>query len=319
MGDSLKLSIPDYQSLMLPVLRVAGEGEISAREAVERLADEYGLSQEERDQPMPSGGSQTLFGNRVHWAITYLVHAGILTRPRRGHFAVTDRGRQVLAEGIDRIDNEFLKRFPEFSQWINQTQRGRRKDKPAITHVGSMSSRSEEAQTPYERIESDVRSLELGLQSDLLDRLLEASPVFFENVVVDLLVAMGYGGSREEAARRIGRSGDGGVDGVIDEDPLGLDIIYVQAKRYHPDNKVSRPAIQGFAGSLDGFGANKGVFVTTSSFTREAVEFAERVSRRIILIDGEELARLMSRYGVGIRVSANYEIKRIDEDYFSAE
>ena len=319
------MALPDYETCMLPVLRIGAEGETSVRTAIDRLADEFKLTAEERDQPMPSGGTQTLFANRVQWAVTYLVHADVLKRPRRAHFEATDRGHELLERNPARINGATLREYPEFTAWISKTTKAPKQQKPSPQEPGKTlleDGRVIEAGdhlTPYERIEEDVTSLELALQSDLIERLIASDPNFFEQVIVDLLVAMGYGGSRQEAGRRIGKSGDGGIDGVIDEDPLGLDVIYLQAKRYSPDNKVSSPEIRAFAGSLDGFGANKGVFVTTSSFTKDAVSFADRVSRRIILMDGEELARLMSRYGVGVRVAASYQIKRIDEDYFPAD
>ncbi len=268
---------------------------------------------------MPSGrGNQTLFNNRVHWAITYLAHAGLLVRPRRAHFETTARGREVLSRNLSHIDNGVLAEFDEFRNWLARSKKTEEQSgRPSLSSASSTPGVGPEASvTPLERIEADHEEITTALKDDLLQRVLSGTPAFFEKLIVQLLVAMGYGGSFADASRAIGRSGDEGVDGIIKEDSLGLDIVYLQAKKYQPGNTVGRPAVQAFAGSLEGFGATKGVFVTTSEFSREAKEYVGKISKRIILIDGEELANLMVRHNVGVRVEAVYEIKRIDEDMF---
>lgn len=303
------MSVPDYQSLMLPVLKVAAEGEINTKACIERLADNLGLSEDECSEMLPSG-RQTLFSNRVHWAKTYLAKAGLLKITRRAHFTITERGRKVLSQRPDRIDNSALAQFPEFQEFRQRSQPAT--PKKAIRE-------QDEVTTPTERIEAAHEEILKELRSEVLERVLEASAPFFERLIVDLLVQMGYGGSRADAGRAIGRSGDGGIDGIIKEDPLGLEIVYIQGKRYQPSNGIGRPEVQAFAGSLVGVGANKGVFVTTSSFSRQAREYADRIPQRLILIDGEELARLLIEHNVRIRTSHTVEIKRVDEDRFAED
>ncbi len=308
------MAMPDYQTLMLPVLKLSAEGIIPASNAVERLADEFELTEEERSEPMPSGkGNQTLFNNRVHWAITYLAHARVIERPKRAHFSITERGRELLSRELPEITKDLLLEYPEFEEWIKRGREGRprpRAPEPRTTTPAPIS------ETPLERVENDLQELAASLLDDLLDRILGSSPAFFESLIVDLLVAMGYGGTRASVAKAIGKSGDEGIDGIINQDPLGLDVVYIQAKRYQPDNTIGRSVVQAFAGSLEGVGAMKGILVTTSSFSRKAIEYAERVMKRIILIDGDQLTRLLVEYGVGVRTSSVYEVKRIDEDYF---
>ncbi len=314
------MTIPNFQTLMLPVLKLASDGEVLASDAVQNLADEFQLTDEERTEPMPSGrGGQTLFNNRVHWAITYLAHAGLIVRPRRAYFCITDRGKAILARDLDRVDNQVLSEFEEFNEWKVKRTGARERTRVAAFPAGNSTAVENDAEaleTPLERIDADYQQLTNEVREDLLARILTASPAFFEILIVDLLVAMGYGGTRKDAARAIGRSGDEGIDGIIKEDPLGLDVVYLQAKRYQPGNSVGRPAVQAFAGSLDGFAATKGVFVTTSNFSRDAKEYADRIAKRIILIDGDELTRLLLQYNVGVRSGAVYEIKRVDENYF---
>lgn len=315
------MAIPDYQTLMLPVLRLASHiSEVRASDAVDRLASEFKLTETERSEPLPSGrGNQTLFSSRVHWAVTYLVHSELLVRPRRAHFQITSRGEEVLSRNLPRVDNKILAEFREFRDWIEKSGRRRERALTATKSTGASVAvirDIESDETPLERIDADYQALINKVRNDLLDRVLNSSPTFFEGLIVDLLVAMGYGGTHEDAAQAVGRSGDEGIDGIIKEDPLGLDIVYLQAKRYQSGNIVGRPAVQAFAGSLDGFGASKGVLVSTSSFSRDAKEYAEKIIKRIILIDGDELTRLLVQHNIGVRTSAAYEIKRIDEDYF---
>jgi len=308
------MTIPDYQSLMRPLLAFAFDGtEKNINDAIVGIANQLNLSEEDRHQLLPSG-KQAVFANRVHWARTYLDKAGAIRRTRRSHFIITDRGKELLATNPDRIDVKVLKRFPEFVAF--QTPKP---DSETEDHDGLPTNENEIqelAVTPEEAVQQAETQILQNLRSQLLVRIGELSPGFFERLVVDLVVAMGYGGSRASVVQRLGKSGDEGIDGVVNEDPLGLDVVYIQAKRYAVENTIGRERIQQFAGALVGQGASKGVFVTTSSFTKGAIEYANKVPQRIILIDGGELTRLMAQYGVGVRIERTVEIKRIDLDYF---
>jgi restriction system protein len=288
-------SIPDFQSLMLPVLEQAAEGEVRIGAIVERLADRVGLTTEQRSELLPSK-RQTTFANRVHWAKSYLGKAGLIELTKRGHFQITDAGRQVLEHPPARIDINFLKRFPVFLAFRATVSE---------PDTAATDQQAESQLTPDEQMRQARDRIEADLGQDILAKLVEAPPQFFEKVVVKLLTAMGYGGSVSDAGRALGRSGDGGVDGVIDEDALGLDRIYVQAKRYKDGNPVGAGAIRDFFGALDQFKANKGLFVTTSNFTASASTTTAGLSKRIVLIDGQMLARLMIRYEVGCRVECS--------------
>jgi restriction system protein len=304
------MTIPDYQTLMLPVLKAAADGgEHRIRDVIECLSDEFHLTEDERRQLLPSG-RQTTFDNRVHWARGYLVQAKLLEATQRGRFKITDRGREVLRAQPRRIDNAFLQRYPEFIEFRRRT--------PGIIELPLAGSVGIEANfaTPDELLRSTMKQIETALKKDLLDRVIASPPAFFEKLIVSLLLSMGYGGSRE-AGQVTGRSGDGGIDGVIDQDRLGLDRVYIQAKKYAPGNAVSEPEIRAFSGSLGAAKANKGVFVTTSYFTQPAQAFAERHPFRIVLIDGEELSGLMLRHNVGARIDEMLYLKKLDEDFFS--
>lgn len=311
------MAIPDFQSLMLPVLRLTAEGEIRTSDCVERLADAFGLSAEERTHLLPSG-RQTTFANRIHWAVAYLGKAGLVERTRRAHYRASPRGREVLATPPERIDVRFLSRFPEFQRYRDaEAEAAREAGTPAPPAV--LEAEAAAVLTPDEVMRNAHRQLEAALADDLLQRIRAASPAFFERVVVRLLIAMGYGGSVADIDRAlVGGSGDGGVDGVIDQDLLGLDRIYVQAKRYAEGNSVGSGAIRDFFGSLDRYKASKGLFVTTSSFTQSARETADLLSKRLVLIDGTQLARLLIRHGVGCRVEETLHIKKLDEEFFDA-
>lgn len=275
------MAIPDYQSLMLPALKLAGSGEeLRFRDMVETLAQELQLTAEERSELLPSG-SAFLFDNRVGWARTYLKQAGLLESPKRGVLRITDRGKAVLASLPTRIDVKFLDQFAEFREFRTRRPEGSRTDKaaPEAPRQATL-----EIETPEERLATAYKTLRADLQVDLIEQVKSASPSFFERLVVDLLLAMGYGGSRQDAGRAIGKSGDGGIDGIIKEDKLGLDVIYIQAKRW--EGTVGRPEVQKFAGALQGHRASKGVFITTSSFTREAEEYANAINTKVILING---------------------------------
>ncbi len=287
-------------------MQVAADGqEYSLREAIEKLAQNFKLNDEERQETLPSG-RQATFDNRVGWARTYLKKAGLLKSTRRGYFQITSKGQTVLQKNPPRIDVKFLENFPEFIEF-----RKSKKDQPEAND----SITSTQATTPEENLESIIQGLVQDLASELLDNIKSCSPSFFETLVVDVLVGMGYGGTRQDAGRTVGRSGDGGIDGIINEDRLGLDVIYVQAKRW--ESPVGRPEIQKFAGALQGFRARKGIFITSSSFTAEAKDFVSRIESKIILIDGQALAQYMIEFGVGVNTRKTYEIKKVDFDYFT--
>ncbi len=289
------MPIPDFQSLMLPVLRRLAQRRWATAELVEAMAEEHRFDEQERRALLPSG-RQTVMANRTHWALAYLNKAGLIISVAWGQYEAAERGRDLLANPPERITIGYLQRFPEFAAFRGGTSSG------DITERGSAAipaSSAAQGGTPEERLEAAERELKAELRTTLLGRLRDLSPSAFEQLIVDLLVRIGYGGSRREAAERLGRSGDGGIDGIIREDVLGLDAVYVQAKRYAEDNLVGAPAIQGFAGALLGNGATKGVFVTTSRFTAQAREAAAAYrTHRIMLIDGDELARLMIEHEV---------------------
>ena len=303
------MAVPDYQSLMLPVLMSAANGEVRISEVVRQLADELSLSEEDRSELLPSR-RQAVFDNRVRWAKTYLTKAGLIESTRRAHFRITDRGRQALAENPDRIDNNYLSQFPEFEEFRSRSTDARQERLPTPEESAP------EDRTPDEIMRSAHQEVELSLRQELLDRVIAAPPDFFERLIVNLLVAMGYGGSLEDAGRALGKSGDGGVDGVIDQDVLGLDRVYIQAKRYQQGNTVGGREIRDFFGSLDRFKAAKGLFVTTSDFTKDARETAGLLSKRIVLIGGDQLAALMVRYDIGCRAEETLYVKTVDEDFF---
>jgi len=301
---------------MLPLLKRAALGEVRILEAEKQLGDEFGLTPEERDQLLPSG-KQRVLHNRAHWAKFYLMKAGLVSFPKRGTFVATDAGRQLIATNPSHIDVDLLRQYPSFEEFYKGDHVA--DDQVAAATIGSSSQSTVPQSTPEEQIEKAFVTLQSALRTDLLERISQNSPAFFEELIIDLLVKMGYGGSRPDAATQLGKSGDGGVDGVINEDRLGLDRVYVQAKRYSDGNVVGRPAVQNFVGSLVGMGATKGVFVTTSKFSTEAVEFARHLSQRVILIDGRRLTELMIEHGVGVRLNRAIEFKKLDEDYFDEE
>jgi restriction system protein len=306
------MSVPDYQSLMLPVLSAASHGEVRIGEVVDRLAEQLGLTPEERTALLPSG-KQTVFANRVHWAKTYLGKAGLIEATRRGHFKITPRGEQVIASHPARIDNAFLDQFAEFQQFRDKSTQSAENGEEQHPAAPAFANRTE---TPDEIMRVAHRQVEASLAQELLDRIQAAPPDFFERLVINLLLNMGFGGSAAAAGRALGRSGDDGVDGVIDQDALGLDRVYIQAKRYAIGNNIGSGAIRDFFGSLDRHKATKGLFVTTSTFSPSARETAELLSKRIVLIDGEQLTKLMIRHSVGCRVEDTLHIKKIDEDFF---
>jgi restriction system protein len=312
------MAVPDYQTLMLPVLESLADG--ATRSTVPDITDviaaRFHLTQDDLDQRLPSGVQPTFY-NRVHWAVTYLAKAGVVARVGRGKVAITHRGKDVLASKPDRIDVYFLRQYPEFEEFRTKT---RVHDTPTagLPVVGVGDSEA----NPEELLFGTYESLRQTVEADILDRLQSDSVswAFFEQLVVDVLVKMGFGSDVEETSRRVTKkSGDDGIDGVIPEDRLGLDAVYIQAKRYAATSPVGRPALQAFAGSLEGQRASKGVFITTSHFTSEADDYVKRISKRIVLIDGKTLARLMYEYGVGVRTRRSLDVKRVDEAYFEGD
>lgn len=304
------MAIPDFQTLMLPLLKVVADGrEYCLRDVVELLAQGFQLTDEERQQLLPSGRYPT-FDNRIAWAKTYLKKAGLIDQPRRAYFQITERGREVLKSSPVSINMKFLEKFPEyvaFKESSEQVESQQQMVQPS----------SAQSETPEELIESGAKTIRKELAGEILQRVKGCSPAFFERLVVELLVSMGYGGTRQDAGRAIGRSGDEGIDGVIHEDRLGLDMIYLQAKRW--EGVVGRPEIQKFVGALQGQRAKKGVFITTSDFTKEAVEYVRNIDNKVVLINGSFLANLMIDHNVGVSLAATYEIKKIDSDYFLEE
>ncbi|MBI4714961.1 MAG: restriction endonuclease [Nitrospirae bacterium] len=301
------MPIPDYETLMLPLLRIAETkkgNEVALIEAIGQLASEYKLTEEEKRELLPSG-STFKFSSRVSWARTYLQKAGLLEPTRRGFFKITQRGMDVLKKKPQRIDNKLLFQFEEFKEF--QGRKKAPKDNGLIT-----------SETPIESMAAHYEQLRAALVSELLERVKKCSPQFFERLVIRLLVQMGYGGSLKDAGQAIGRVGDGGVDGVIREDKLGLDNIYIQAKRW-TDKPVGSPDIDQFAGALSKKKATKGIFITASTFTKDALASVREYSSRIILIDGVSLADFMIDHGVGVSVAQTYEIKKIDSDFFEED
>ena len=304
------MAIPDFQSLMLPLLKVVADGrEYRLRDAVELLAEEFHITDEERQQLLPSGRYPT-FDNRIAWAKTYLKKAGLIDQPRRAFFQITERGREVLKTLPILINMKFLEQFPEYLAFKESSDQAEAQQQ--ITSPIAVQN-----ETPEELIESGARTIRKELAEEILQRIKGCPPAFFERLVVELLVKMGYGGTRQDAGRAIGRSGDEGIDGVIHEDRLGLDVIYLQAKRW--EAVVGRPEIQKFVGALQGQRAKKGVFITTSDFTKEAVEYVRNIDNKVVLINGALLANLMIDHNVGVSLAATYEIKKIDSDYFLEE
>jgi restriction system protein len=292
---------------MRPLLLAHDDGkEHLNRDLVAQLADRFGLTEDERREMLPSGGAR-LFDNRIGWAKSHIMQAGLLMAPRRAISIITPLGQKSLSENPERIDLRVLQGYEGYVEFRNRRKNG----EESTTAIEE----TEDSQTPEEILENAYLQVRRQIESDLLAQIMSSPPDFLERVVVDLVVRMGYGGSRKDAGKALGRSGDEGIDGIINEDPLGLDVIYLQAKRW--EGSVGRPEIQKFAGALQGQRAKKGIFITTSSFTTEAREFASRIETKIILIDGQLLAKLMFDHNVGVTTASNYEVKKIDSDYFN--
>lgn len=309
------MPVPSFQDLMLPVLKAVGVESTAVKAIRETVARTMSIGEEAQREMLPSG-RQEVFVNRVAWALAYLQGAGLIERIGRGLYRITEQGKKVQESPIERVDLKFLRTLPAFQAW-------RSADTPtpgaAVTDTGRATIPDEDALPPNEQLEHTVGLMKGAVGREVITRLQAETPAFFEQVILDLLIAMGYGGGQIDRAAVVGQSGDGGIDGVIKEDALGLDQIYVQAKRYAANNSVGEPQLRDFAGSLDRHRATKGVFVTLSNFTAQARDYVKHSPKRIILIDGVELARLMLIHKVGVRVKDIYEILEIDENYFSTE
>lgn len=303
------MTIPKYESFMFPILELTSDGDERPLSIIrDELAKIFNLSEQEKNELLPSG-TQPVLNNRVAWACIYLMNAKLLKRPKRGWYQITQRGLSVVKEKPENIDAKYLEKFPEFLEFKMR----KRKNEGNEIRRGGIS----DDVNPEEALESAYQELQGNLVSDILESIRSCSPDFFERLVVDVLVKMGYGGSRKEAGKAIGGKSDEGIDGIIKEDKLGLDIIYIQAKRWQ--GSVGRPEIQKFAGALQGQRARKGIFITTSDFTKDALDYVRNIESKIILIEGSRLAELMIEHNVGVSIVATYEIKRIDSDYFMEE
>lgn len=302
------MPIPGFQDFMGPFLQRLADGSVrTMQEMNDSLAAQFGLSEAEKAELLPSG-TQKVYINRIGWTRTYLKKAGLLESPGRAQVRITKAGLDVLAAKPERIDVKYLNQFPSFVQFHKlELNSADSIPTPEIVEVADTS-------TPEERLLQAYQSIRSSLAEEVLTRVSSCSPAFFERLVVELVVRMGYGGSMADAGRAIGKSGDGGIDGIIKEDRLGLDVIYLQAKRW--SDSVGRPEIQKFAGALDGQRARKGIFITTSTFTKDAKEFASIIDKKIILIDGVELANLMIDFNVGVASVSTFEVKKVDLDYF---
>lgn len=302
--------IPTYEEIMLPLLKLLSDKEEhSLQEADDKLSDKFNLTETERRELLPSG-QQPVFRNRLGWARTYMKKAGLLSTTKRAHFKITDRGLELLNSNPKEINSEFLKRYPEFVEFKSIR---RTKDDETQIEIPEIDNN----RTPEESLEYAYQKLRSELAKELLDVVKNCSPSFFEKLVVDLLIKMGYGGSRKDAGQALGKSGDGGIDGIVKEDKLGLDTIYIQAKKWEASVPVKE--IRDFTGALASKKAKKGIFITTSSFPTSVYEFVTQVEYKIVLIDGEQLAHLMIENNVGLSVISEYKVKKIDTDYFEED
>jgi restriction system protein len=301
------MAVPDFQTWFLPLLTAVSDGGTHRMNHLyDVLADHLVLSAEDRAELLPSG-KQFTYRNRIAWARTYLQKAGLIKSPGKGLIQITDEGRVVAAKPPQKLNVAYLKQYPSFVEFHAGTA-------PALPDTTSTKVDANNEETPQETFERLHKGLSSQLEAELLDQIKAAPPEFFERLVVDLLLLMGYGGSREDAGQTVGKSGDGGIDGIINEDPLGLDTVCIQAKRW--EGTVGRPVVQAFAGSLEGFRAKKGVLITTSGFSADAIAYTRQIEKRIVLIDGTRLAKLMVQHNLGVSTTATYELKRVDSDYF---
>lgn len=306
------MAIPSFQDFMLPMLELMRDGEPHKMlDIKEKLAEYFNLSEEEKKMRLPSG-KQVVYKFRIGWARTYLYYAGLIERVDKGVYKITERGLEVLREKPSKINVNYLMRFPEFREFLNKGNEKTTEDDKSTQGIS-------ETETPIETIDRAYQFIKDQLAKEILERIMQKPPEFFEKLIIDLLQAMGYGGSLEDAGNVTKRTSDEGIDGIIKEDKLGLDVIYIQAKRWSPDRLVGRPEIQKFVGALAGQGAKKGIFVTTSDFTKEAKEYNPKNDTKIVLINGQMLANLMIEHNIGVFVDVKYEIKKIDNDYFDEE
>lgn len=305
------MPIPDFQSIMLPLLKyIADQQEHSSREVIDSLAASFELCEAEKQKLLPSG-QKAIFDNRVGWAKTYLKKAVLLEYTQRGYYKITARGSDVLKRTPPSIDIKYLNQFPEFIKFKSKTS------VEASSGIIDNGVEFVKQKTPQEYLEAAYLEIKQGVAEEIINRIKACSPSFFERLVVKLLVKMGYGGSIKDAGQAVGKSGDGGVDEIIKEDKLGLDVIYIQAKRW--EGTVGRPEIQKFVGALHGFQSKKGVFITTSNVSNDAIDYVAKIDNKIVLINGDRLAQLMLEYGVGVSTVEVYEVKKIDEDFFIDE
>jgi restriction system protein len=302
------VAVPEFQAFLLPLLQFAADGNIhTLREARPHMANHLQLTEQDLQELLPSG-TQTKFHNRLAWSKVYLQRAGMLEGPKRGHFIITRRGHETLAKGLRRLDLNYLKQFPEFQEFVKGSSTAANEQEDGRTSPDK---------SPEEVLESAYSQIRAGLAKELIEQVQAASPQFFENLVIELLLKMGYGGSREDAGKAVGQAGDEGIDGIINEDRLGLDVVYIQAKRWA--GSVGRPELQKFVGALHGKRARKGVFITTGAFSKDAELYVEHIDPRVVLIDGPRLAHLMIDFGVGVTPVGSYQIHKIDGDYFTEE
>ncbi len=304
--------IPSYKQFMRPFLEIAKEGnrsEVKLRDVINQLADKFNLTAEERTETF-SSGKQTVLDNRVGWARTYITKAGLLETTRRAHFVITQRGLEAIKDPNTIIDNKYLGQFEEFVAFKGQ------KSDNFSSSVDEKKQEDSIDATPDEALRAAYKKINDALAADILDRTRKVTPDFFEDLLIELLLAMGYGGTGEGAAHALGKSGDNGIDGVIDQDPLGVDQIYIQAKRYAQGNNIGSGDIRDFFGALNLKKAQKGIFITTSDFTSSATQTAKDLGMRIVLINGKELAKLMLRYNIGSRDEQVLHLKKIDEEFF---
>ena len=298
------MAIPDYQTLLLPLLKlIAEKGALNRRDAVQQISDDLKLTESERQELLPSGRA-SIIRSRVGWARTYLKKAGLIDYPRRGIAEITERGKQTLSESLDKIDLQYLQRFPEFLDFQDASQP--EKDTASTANL--------EQGTPEEVLEGAYTQLKNDALDELLNMIKSSTPYFFEELVVRVIVKMGYGGSLQDAGKAIGRSGDEGIDGIIKQDRLGLDVIYLQAKKW--EGNVGRPEVHKFSGALLGKRAKKGILITTSDFTAEAKEYVKQIDAKIILLSGRELVELMWEHDIGLSNVSTYMVKKLDVDYF---
>lgn len=315
------MPVPDHETMMLPVLKMIAQGSSNIAECLPKLREEFNVTDEEAAELKPSG-TMSLLADRAHWARTYMSKAGLIHSPKRNRHELTERGRALLGESPERIDSKTLARFPEFREWkkLDRKSSGAETRTEASVDISPSPPSSQQTvapeQTPEERLRTAHAELDAALADDLLQAVLQTSPARFERLVVELLIAMGYGNGDPAYGKSIGKSGDGGIDGIVNEDALGLDAVYIQAKRYASDIKVGRPDLQRFVGSMSGESATKGVFVTTSAFSQHAVDYLPKIAQRVVLIDGQRLARLMITHGVGVRAEETFTIRSIDEQVF---